>query len=285
VSVVLYLDFKNAFNAVNHRAIFLSLEAYGFPCPDVDLFRRLYSGTWYSVGNSFGETAACYLSRGVKQGDPPSPDIFDSTINPAHKMIRDSGRGCSLPVLSQPSGASGFVDDTSLHTDGPDAIPAMREMVERTSRFCRWVGIAVNMTKSCISAIDFNTGRQVSTDSITLDGCPFPAIPPHCAHKHLGVYITLTGDFRAEKDHVLEEMKLRLKALQEEKVLSPSQTELVINIGVVSVFRYSAGLVPWTLSEIDKITQMWTRGYKRAWRLPPSLDSSVMLLSLQDRGR
>ena len=66
VSVVLYLDFKNAFNAVNHRVIFLSLEAYGFPCSDVDLFRRLYSGTWYSVGNPFGETAACYLRRGTK---------------------------------------------------------------------------------------------------------------------------------------------------------------------------------------------------------------------------
>ena len=285
VSVVLYLDFKNAFNAVNHRAIFLSLEAYGFPCPDVDLFRRLYSGTWYSVGNPFGETAACYLRRGVKQGDPPSPKVFETTLNPFQKMIRDCGRGCSLSALPQPSGNSGFVDDTNLHTDGPDAIPAMCMMVEKTSRFCCWVGIAVNMAKSCISAIDYNTGRQVSTDSITLDGRPFPAIPPHCAHKHLGVYITMTGDFRAEKDHVLEEMRLRLKALQEEKVLSPSQTELVISIGVVSVFRYSAGLVPWTLSELDKITQMWTRGYKRAWRLSPSLDSSVMLLSLQDGGR
>ena len=43
---------------------------------------------------------------------------------------------------------------------------------------------------------------------------------------------TSTGDFRAEKDRVLEEMRLRLKVLQEEKVLSPSQTELVISIGV-----------------------------------------------------
>ena len=61
VSVVLYLDLKNAFNAVNHRAIFLVLEAYGFPHLDIELFRRLYTGTWYSVDNSFGETAACYL--------------------------------------------------------------------------------------------------------------------------------------------------------------------------------------------------------------------------------
>ena len=92
----------------------------------------------------------------------------------------------------------------------------MHAMVGKTSRFCSWVGIAVNMAKSCISAIDYNTGRQVSTfGGITLDGRPFPAFPPHCAHKHLGVYITMTGDFRAEKDRVLEEIRMRLKALQE----------------------------------------------------------------------
>ena len=38
----------------------------------------------------------------------------------------------------------------------------------------------------------------------------------------------MTGDFRAEKDHVLEEMRLWLKVLQEEKVLPPSQIELLI---------------------------------------------------------
>ena len=87
VSVALYLDFKNAVNAVNHRAIFLSLEGYGFPCSDVDLFRRLYSGTWYFVGNPFGETAACCvrlrkreaISRPLAllhpwQSDPPLPN-------------------------------------------------------------------------------------------------------------------------------------------------------------------------------------------------------------------
>ena len=40
---MLYLDIKNAFNAVNHRAIFLVLEAYGFSNEDIELLRSLYS--------------------------------------------------------------------------------------------------------------------------------------------------------------------------------------------------------------------------------------------------
>ncbi len=42
LSVIVYLDIKNAFNAVNHRAIIL--EACGFHEADIALFRRLYDG-------------------------------------------------------------------------------------------------------------------------------------------------------------------------------------------------------------------------------------------------
>ena len=38
------------------------------------------------------------------------------------------------------------------------------------------MGLAVNMTKLFISAIDFHTDERVSADSSTLDSRPFPAI-------------------------------------------------------------------------------------------------------------
>jgi hypothetical protein len=41
LSVVLYLDIKNAFNAVNHRVVYHVLEAKGFPAADIALFCRL----------------------------------------------------------------------------------------------------------------------------------------------------------------------------------------------------------------------------------------------------
>ncbi len=83
-SVVLFLDIENAFNAVNHRAIFSLLEAYGFNEVDVDFSRQMYSGKFFSVGNAFSESAACFLRRGVFQGDTPSPNIFNLAFDPAH---------------------------------------------------------------------------------------------------------------------------------------------------------------------------------------------------------
>jgi len=40
--VVLYIDFKNAFNSVNHRVLFQILRAYGLPEADVCLLEELY---------------------------------------------------------------------------------------------------------------------------------------------------------------------------------------------------------------------------------------------------
>jgi Reverse transcriptase (RNA-dependent DNA polymerase) len=262
--VVLYLDIKNAFNAVNHRAIFELLEAYGFHEVDVDLFRRMYKGRILSVHNVLGEPAACFLRRGVFQGDSPSPTIFNLSFDPTHKMIRASGRGCSAFGTDGPMGSSGFADDTCLHTGGADAIPAMRVMVSSIGPFLSWLGMFLNMSKSIISAIDFSTGLSIPTDSITFGGAQFSTLPPNVAHKHLGVRLTLTGDFSAEKAHVCAEMQRRISALREDEVLPPSLKELAIKIGITSIFRYSAGVVPWTVSELDAVTQMWTRAFKQA---------------------
>ena len=53
ISVLLYLDIVNAFNAPNHRAIFSILEAKGFPADDIDLFCQMYSGSFLVMVNQF----------------------------------------------------------------------------------------------------------------------------------------------------------------------------------------------------------------------------------------
>ncbi len=118
ISVILYLDIKNAFNAINHRAIFYVLEAKGFPSVDIALFNRMYTGFFLVMANRFGRSAACMLlvSRGVAQGAPPSPRIFGLTFDPVHSAVRESQRGCTLQGVIESTGSSGFADDTPLQT-------------------------------------------------------------------------------------------------------------------------------------------------------------------------
>ena len=285
LSVVLYLDIKNAFNAVNHRAIFYVFEVKGFPEADITLFRRMYTGSFLVMSNQFGRSAACVLSRGMPQGAPPSPVVFGTTIDPIHSIVRDCKRGCTLQGGIDPTGSSGFADDSPLHTDGPDAVPAMAVMVPKVAEYLEWAGMEVNVPKSPITAMDMKTGKRIATDSITLHGVPFPVIPPSQSHKHLGLRMALNGDFSAEKEHVCQVTRQRLAALAEDRVLSRKEKELVIKTAVCTVFRYSAGFVDWSNTELDYISKLWIRAYKQAWALPGSMDSSPIMLDQSDGGR
>ena len=138
---------------------------------------------------------------------------------------------------------------------------------------------------SRIRAADMGTGRPVPTDSVTLNGVPFPVILPDQPYKHLGVRGTMLGDFTAEKQHVLGDMAKKLKALQEDRLLTRKEKEQVIITAVCSVFNYSAGVVDWTKVELDHISKMWATAYKQAWTLPRSADGSPFLLDQSHAGR
>jgi hypothetical protein len=164
------------------------------------------------------------------------------------------------------SSSSGLADDTALHTKGQDAIPAMTIMVQEVWAYISWAGMLVHMTKSKIVEINFKTRERVATDNVILHGIPFVALAPDEHFKYLGVLATVTGDFSAEKQYVLDEMRQRLTALKEDRiqVLSRRQREQIIVIAICSVFRYSAGLVDWTKTELDSISKMWAQAYKHA---------------------
>ena len=136
----------------------------------------------------------------------------------------------------------------------------------------------MHLGKSWIVAVDMRTGLSVPTDSITLNGEPFPVISPDQPFKHLGVRMTVMGDFSAEKEHVLSDMSKKLAALKEDRVLTHREKEVVIKIAVCSVFCYSAGLVNWSRSELDAISKMWARAYKQACDLPCCVDGSLIII-------
>ena len=62
------------------------------------------------------------------------------------------------------------------------------------------------------------------------------------------------------------EMKKRLAALAEDRVLSRIEKEIVIKTAVCSVFRYSAGFVDWTRSD--------RRSRGPGWTISPSCGSA-----------
>ena len=73
---------------------------------------------------------------------------------------------CTVEALEHPSGSSPFADDMALHSDGPDAIPAIHVMFNASGAYLQWLGLFVNMQKSNVCAVNLADGLPVATDSI-----------------------------------------------------------------------------------------------------------------------
>jgi hypothetical protein len=88
---VAYIDFANAFNSIDHEAIWAWLTAMRIP--DVDLLRQVYKGSFFQADTPYGMSAPLYLGRGTKQGDGLSPLLFILVFNALMNSIRNSGCG------------------------------------------------------------------------------------------------------------------------------------------------------------------------------------------------
>ena len=78
---LVFLDVSKAFDSVSHASLFLAAKRMGVPGPFVEYLRCLYSeaATRLQVGENLSEPLA--QNRGVKQGDPLSPILFNCIID------------------------------------------------------------------------------------------------------------------------------------------------------------------------------------------------------------
>jgi len=108
---VLTLDVRKAFDTVSHNAISYVLHKHGVPWPMVEYLTSLYrtAAVKLHVDGDFSE--ALYPGRGVRQGDPLSPLLFNLVMNEILTEVPDYvGYG----MLGHNINALAFADDLTL---------------------------------------------------------------------------------------------------------------------------------------------------------------------------
>jgi hypothetical protein len=75
-------------------------------------------------------------------------------------------------------------------------------------------------------------------------------------------------------------MQERAQALREDQWLTPTLKELVVKIGIVPFFRYSAGVVPWSKTYHHHVADSVQTGID-----PSSMDSTPIAVDKEHGGR
>ena len=291
---VVYLDFANAFNSVDHEALWRWLSELNVP--DIDLLRSLYDQSYYVADLLYGQSAPIPMTRGTKQGDKLSPLLFGLIFNCLLLALRASGVAHrTISGLRTP--ARGFADDLVLCTE---SAADMGHLLEVVADFCRWSGMQVKLEKSVATAFDFKQQQELSTADILYQGTPLVHLAASESFPYLGVRASILArssrrsrrrkwqaasspNLAAEKAHIFASTKeLAVVAKQHRYLLG--QMVPAMQMVASGRFRYSAALVPWTDAELDRMHKAWLQVHRAAWRLSPGFASAPFLLPEQKGG-
>ena len=145
--IVIALDFKQAFDAININCILKSLEIYGFGPNFIRWISVLNSDRLASVKNGGHISDPFSMSNGVRQGCPISPQLFLLVVEiMAQKIIQDP----NIKGL-KPGGSSYLVkilqycDDTSLFLQN---LQDIKISINHLNGFATFSDLYLNLNKS-----------------------------------------------------------------------------------------------------------------------------------------
>ncbi|MCP3679146.1 MAG: reverse transcriptase family protein [Gammaproteobacteria bacterium] len=271
---VCFVDFRKAFDSVGHPSILQASRRWGFPAELVDYVGQFYARASTSI---LGDTVD--VTRGVLQGDPLSPTLFNVTLDwvlsslPEEVGVEYGGQ--SLRYLA-------FADDVALFASTP---AGMRKALAKLVSSARGVGLEVGIPKcASLSLLGSKKHKKWVVDQSVhyeIDGIPIQAMGPTHLYRYLGLQvgagvIGMPTDTLAAFISDLE--KLQKAPLKPQQKLWSAQTI------VSNRYRYPLVLgkaTKWMLQRLDREMRKFLR---RALHLPGDTPVSFFHASAGDGG-
>ena len=88
--VITLLDLRNAFGEINHNLIYSTLRYHMVPEELISIIKDIYTSSMITVAHGSSITQFISVERGVLQGDPCSPLLFNICFNPLMQAIIQS---------------------------------------------------------------------------------------------------------------------------------------------------------------------------------------------------
>ena len=125
---IAFVDVKKAFDSVSHQSIILAAKRLGAPPPLLSYLTELYSDAWTTIraGGERGE--AIRGGRGVRQGEPMSPHLFNTVID---WVIQDLDPNIGALIGDGRMNVCAFADDLVLIAATPLGLQTLLDSLDQ----------------------------------------------------------------------------------------------------------------------------------------------------------
>ena len=180
-----WLDLKDAYGSVPHEILFKIMEMAGLRGTTLEVVRDFYTNTSTTVRNKTSTTDPISIKRGVKQGCPLSPILFNLVMEVfirAAEEVPTAGYRLGNSVIK----TLAYADDLCVLASTPEA---MQDMMDKVHLASEWAGLTFSPRKcATLSIVRSQRARQrVSTQGFHLGPTAVPVMAWEDRYKYLGV--------------------------------------------------------------------------------------------------
>ena len=159
-AVLVFIDFKKAFDSIVRDKMFEILLAYGIPQETVDAIKTMYQDTQACVITAEGITEAFDIATGVLQGDPLAPFLFIICLDYALRTSITNLDGLTLtrrrsrrfPAVRLAD--LDYADDIALLEN---SITDAQSLLLKVEKACLAIGLTLNASKTKYMHINAST--------------------------------------------------------------------------------------------------------------------------------
>ena len=154
------MDFRKAYDSVNHSFLFQVLDRYGFPREFINIMKELFRDAGSHIFINGHKSAKIKLKSGIRQGCPMSRSTFTLQLNPLLVFLNNFTGISKYKSLSNKEFLTlTFMDDGNFLTQ---SLSSVINSLFYIRKFKRASGLEINMGKSVGKFYNKQNFHQVS---------------------------------------------------------------------------------------------------------------------------
>ena len=270
-------DMEKAFDTVPHAAIRKALRRKGIPDLVAEYISRMYEDCT-TIIRADGGDVEIVLKRGVKQGDPLSPLIFNLCIEPLIEEIQSTTRGIPL-AEDQHVAAIAFADDLLLLASDRETAETQFQI---THSYLDKLGMKLSLDKcSVIQYVPLRKSYYTKDPVIEVGGTRLQAVGPDDAMKYLGARIKpwegLVDTFEVT---AMTQLFQRVRRL----ALKPMQKMELLKTYLIPKYIYGLIVKPPSVVTLREIETVIRREVREILRIHPTTCNELFYTSKKSGG-
>lgn len=280
---ILILDIEKAYDNVGHEHISAVLNSLPVPTVLNNNIQNLIFGNTTHIETSLGKTKSIEICRGVLQGAPLSPTLFNLSIN----HILDE---FSEPNVSETYGYKldnslaainilSFADDTVLVAKDRESALIMYDMI---SDHFQQIGLRINAAKTKI--INISKG-QLKSEVFICENNEITSINHNETIKYLGV--NFQNEIVFNKEEIIKSVSNKLEKLASTPFLKSMQKLFVLNNYIWPTLIYPLQCAPLnklSMVFLNDVDLVFRSGIKEILELPNDFPSSILYSPKDTKG-